>query len=102
AVSMDYNVYYCASGSEASKWGWYPAIYTGFADFVKSSGNDQHSRFADPRFVDPSKNDFHVQSASPAINAGTNAGDPGVGGQDLDGKARVNGSKIDAGCYERR
>jgi hypothetical protein len=101
-VSMDSNLYYCASGAEASKWGWYPASYTGFADFVKSSGNDQHSRFADPRFVDPSKNDFHLQSASPAVNAGTNAGVAVVGEQDLDGKARINQSNIDAGCYERR
>jgi hypothetical protein len=101
-VSMDYNVYYCASGADASKWGWYPASYTGFADFVKTAGNDRHSRFADPRFADPSKNDFHLQSDSPAINAGTNAGPSVAGEQDLDGGARVNGANIDAGCYERR
>jgi hypothetical protein len=101
-VSMDYNLYFCVSDAETSKWNWYPGSYTGFSDYVKGSGNDRHSRFADPRFVDSSKNDFHLQSASPAINAGTNAGAPVVGGQDLDGGARVNGSNIDAGCYERR
>ena len=100
AVSMDYNLYYCVSGAEASKWGWYPASYTGFADYVKSSGNDRHSQFADPRFVDPSKNDFHVRAGSPAINTGTTAGVPAVGTQDLDGRARTHGSSIDAGCYE--
>ena len=99
---MDYNLYYCVPGAEASKWGWYPASYTGFADYVKASGNDRHSRFADPRFVDPSKNNFRVQSGSPAINAGTNAGVPVVGTQDLEGGARTHGSSIDAGCYERR
>jgi hypothetical protein len=83
AVSIDYNLYDCVSGAETSKWGWYSASYTGFSDYVKTSGNDRHSRFADPRFVDPSKNDFHLQAGSPAINAG-------------------NGSNIDAGCYEMR
>jgi hypothetical protein len=102
AVSMDYNVYYCPSGAETSKWAWYPASYTGFSKYVKTSGNDRHSRFADPRFVNPSNNDFHLHSASPAIDAGTNAGVPVVGEQDLDGGARIHGSNIDAGCYERR
>jgi hypothetical protein len=74
AVSMDYNLYYCVSGSEASKWGWFSASYIGFANYVKASGNDRHSRFADPRFVDLSKNDFHVQAGSAAINAGCYAG----------------------------
>jgi hypothetical protein len=100
-VSMDHNLYYCAAGAEASKWGWYPASYSGFAGYVKASGMDQHSRFADPRFVDPSKNDFHLQTDSPAIDAGTNAGSP-VGEQDLDGRARMNGSKIDGGCYQKQ
>jgi len=102
AVSLDYNLYYCVSGADTSKWGWYPASYTGFADYVKTSGNDRHSQFADPRFVDPSKNDFHLQTGSPAIRAGTNAGVRVVGEKDLDGGARINGSNIDAGCYETR
>jgi hypothetical protein len=102
AVSMDYNVYYCVSGAETSKWGWYPATFRGFTGYVGTTGNDQHSRFADPRFLDPSKNDYHVQSGSPAINAGTAAGVPAAGTEDLDGGARNHGSNIDAGCYERR
>ncbi len=101
-VSMGYNVYYCAGGPEASKWGWFPASYSGFASYIGATGNDRHSRFADPRFEDPSNHDFHLQRASPAIDAGTNAGAAVVGGQDLDGGARVHGSNIDAGCYERR
>ncbi len=101
-VSLDYNLYYCVSGAETSKWGWHPASYTGFSGYVRTTGNDQHSRFADPRFVDASKNDYHVQSGSPAINAGTTAGVAAAATEDLDGGARKHGSKIDAGCYERR
>jgi hypothetical protein len=101
-VSMDYNVYYCVTGPETSKWGWHPSNFQGFTSYVRTTGDDQHSRFADPRFVDPSKNDYHLQSGSPAINAGTAAGAPAVGMQDLDGGARKHGPQIDAGCYERR
>ena len=79
-----------------------PVSYTGFANYVKASGNDRHSRFADPQFVDPLENDFHLQSASPAINAGTNARGAVVGEQDLDGGGRIQGATIDAGCLERR
>ena len=71
---MDYNIYYCVSGAEASKWGWSPGSYAGFGNYVKASGNDRHSRFADPRFVDPAKRDFHVQAGSPATNVGCYAG----------------------------
>ena len=102
AVSMDYNLYYCVSGAQASKWGWYPTGHAGFAHFVEASGNDRHSGFADPGFMDLSKNDFHLRPDSPAIHAGTNAGFSVVGEHDLDGGARINGSNIDAGCYERR
>jgi hypothetical protein len=101
-ISIDYNLYYCVAGGDAGKWAWYPASHTGFAGYVKSTGNDQHSRFADPLFVDPTKSDFHLRSGSPAVSAGTNAGLRLVGEQDLDGKARVHDSNIDAGCYEKR
>jgi hypothetical protein len=60
------------------------------------------SQFADPRFVDPSKNDFHLQVGSAAIHAGRSAGVRVVGERGLDGGGRVNGSSIDAGCYESR
>jgi hypothetical protein len=99
-VTMDYNLYYCVAGPEASQWAWHPNAYTGFAKFVQASHNDQHSRFADPRFVNPAASDFHLQSGSPAINAGANLGLPVEGDQDLDGKPRVKAASIDIGCYE--
>jgi hypothetical protein len=99
-VSIDYNVYYCAAEGDASKWAWYPASYTGFTEYAGASGNDRHSRFVDPLFVDPSNNNFHLQAASPAIRAGTPAGVAVVGEHDLDGRARIHRSNVDAGCYE--
>ena len=91
-MSIDYNLYYCASGSQASEWKEYPATVKGFEKYVQSTGNDQHSHFADPRFVDPAKKDFHLRPDSPAIAAGTN----------VDNSPRTKSGSIDIGCYEQR
>jgi Right handed beta helix region len=100
-VSVDYNLYYCASGSKASEWKEYSATAKGFEKYVQLTGNDRHSRFSDPRFVDPAKKDFHLRPDSPAIAAGTNAGLV-VGGKDLDSSPRIKPGSIDIGCYQER
>jgi len=96
---IDHNIYYCASGAQASTWAGAAATVTGFDKYVESSGNDRSSRFSDPRFVDPAKNDFHLRSDSPALGTGTKDSVP-VGELDLDGFARVKSEKIDVGCYQ--
>jgi hypothetical protein len=95
---IDHNLYYCASGAEASTWAGASATVTGFDKYVESTGNDRHSRFLDPHFIDTAAKDFHLQSDSPAIAAGTSDGVP-VGELDLEGSSRVKG-KIDIGCYQ--
>ena len=100
-VSVDYNLYYCASGAKASEWKGSSATVKGFEQYVQSTGNDQHSRFSDPRFVDTASANFHLRSDSPAIAAGTTAG-LSVGEMDLDGSKRIKGGAIDIGCYQRR
>jgi len=52
---------------------------------------------ADPLFVDPENADFHLQSGSPAINAGSSVSAPD---HDLDGNARPVNGAWDIGCYE--
>jgi hypothetical protein len=100
-VVIDHNLYYCASGSKASKWEQFPSQVTGFEQYVQATGNDRHSEFLDPHFVDPAANDFHLRSDSPAIAAGTTAGMP-VGEVDLEGSPRVVSAKVDIGCYQRK
>ena len=73
----------------------------GFDKYLESTGNDRHSRFLDPHFVDAAAPDFHLPSDSPAIAAGTTDGVP-VGELDLEGSPRVKSGKIDIGCYQRQ
>jgi hypothetical protein len=100
-VTMDYNLYFLPAGPQASNWQWNRTNYTGLDNFVKATGNDQHSRFADPRFVNLAKNEFRLQTGSPAKDAGTNLGPSVVGARDLSGVPRVRNGKIDIGCYEK-
>jgi len=100
-VTIDHNLYYCASGSKTSRWEQSPARITGFDNYVQVTRNDRHSRFLDPQFVDASTNDFHLRSDSPAIAAGTTDGVP-VGELDLEGSPRVKSRNIDIGCYQRK
>jgi hypothetical protein len=98
-VTIDHNLYYCASGSKASTWEESSAQLTGFDNYVHSTGNDRDSHFLDPHFVDAATNDFHLRSDSPAIAAGTTDGMP-VGELDLEGSLRVRSGHIDIGCYQ--
>ncbi len=100
-VAIDHNLYYCASGSKASKWEESSARVTGFDNYVQTTGNDRHSRFLDPHFVNAATNDFHLRSDSPVIAAGTTDGLP-VGELDLEGSPRVKSGKIDIGCYQTK
>jgi len=98
---IDHNLYYCASGAKAGSWAGASTTVTGFDNYVGATGNDRHSRFLDPHFVDTAAKDFHLQSDSPAIAAGTLAGVP-VGQQDLEGSPRIKSGNIDVGCYQKR
>jgi hypothetical protein len=98
---IDHNLYYCVSGAQASTWAEASATVTGFDKHVEATGNDRHSHFSDPRFVDPAKNDFHLQSDSPALAGGTTDEVP-MGDLDLEGSPRIKSRKIDIGCYQRQ
>ena len=98
-VNIDHNLYYCAAGAKASTWKDSAATVTGFEKYVQSTGNDSHSRFLDPHFVDSAAKDFHLRPDSRAIAAGMTGGMP-VGELDMEGSPRVKSGKIDIGCYQ--
>ncbi|MHB1957733.1 MAG: DUF1565 domain-containing protein [Acidobacteriaceae bacterium] len=101
-VTFDRNVYYSPAGANAVKWSLDGKDYSSFKEYVKATGEDRDSRFADPKFVDPAARNFHLQKGSPAIGSGVNLGQNVVGSEDLDGNPRCTNGKIDVGCYEMR
>lgn len=78
-VTLDHNVYYFPAGPSAVKWSYNGKDYGSFKEYVNATGEDQHSIFADPHFVDPSDGNFHLQKDSPVIGKGADLGQGGVG-----------------------
>ncbi len=89
---IDYNVYY-ASGSAIFNWAGAPINFTAWKT---ASGQDSHSQFADPLWVDRTGHDFHLQAASPAVDRGTNLGFT----RDYDNVLVPQRSGVDVGAYE--
>jgi hypothetical protein len=75
--------------------------YGGWCTSPAGSGNIS----ADPKFNNPAGGDFHLQTGSPAIDAGFNAA-PGLLATDLDGNPRIQNATgaaepvVDMGVYE--
>jgi hypothetical protein len=62
---MDYNVYFNPTKSRAE------VDFNGQSwEAWQQRGNDRHSIYADPRFVDPKGRDFRLQPDSPALGLG--------------------------------
>jgi hypothetical protein len=100
---LDYNDYYNTAGT-SSLFDWQGKTINGFAAYQSASGQEAHSKFADPLYVNVTTTPYNVDlaSGSPAINAGTNLGVNTVGVLDYAGNARVNGSgQINMGAYEQ-
>jgi Right handed beta helix region len=99
--ALDYNLFFTAAGAGAAELTWQNVFYQGFAAYQAGTGQDAHSLFADPQYVDPGGADFHLTApGSPAINAGDPAFVAAPGEVDIDGGARVNGPRVDVGTDE--
>lgn len=72
-VSIDYSLYYAPNLSYL-RWYWDGTAYS-YADWLTNSGQDANSPApAEPMFVSVPADNFHLQSGSPAIGAGTDVG----------------------------
>ncbi len=62
---MDYNCWFQAEGS-VLRWGNEVLDKNAFLNFLKKRNLDEHSIFADPKFVAPEQNDYRLSVDSPA------------------------------------
>jgi len=93
---LDYNLYFANSAANA-QFNWNAATYSGFSAYQNATGEDAHSLFANPLFVNAGANNFQLAAGSPAIDAGSS-----TSGQysltDFNGVTR--GIPPDIGAYE--
>lgn len=92
-VADDHNLLYHTGSGHA-----YMIDWTGYSlsQYQATTGKGQGSIEEDPRLASPLGNDFHLQSDSPAIDAGVDVGLA----MDLDGRPRPLGAGYDMGVYE--
>ncbi|UNL92331.1 DUF5123 domain-containing protein [Paenibacillus polymyxa] len=96
---VDYNLYFAPGGSSGANWTWKDKEYTGFATYKSGTGNDAHSLFVDPKFVNATNGDFHLQPSSPAIDSGS-TDNTIIGTEDIDGEPRMKGKAVNIGADE--
>ena len=99
---VDRNLYYAAGGGSDGTWVWKGVTYSTFSAYQSASGNDATSLIGlDPFLVDPAAGDLHLNTGSPAINAGENLPSDQMGTLDIDGDARIIGGVVDIGADEK-
>jgi hypothetical protein len=95
---LDHNLYDSVDGGSDGTWQWKGVDYGDFERWSARSGNDGHSEFADPAFVNAETDDFRIQASSPAVDAGAFLAVSGA--TDLAGKPRAQAGGIDLGAFE--
>jgi hypothetical protein len=100
---LDFNLYFTTKGATGSTWNWQHSFLTGYSAYQAASGQDAHSPFADPQFLNISSlpPNLDIASTSPAVGAGTDLGSSVEGVLDFAGNPRVQNGKINIGAYEQ-
>lgn len=95
--ASDYNIWYGTTAT-TSRLSYNYSTYTSITAFSAASGKnfDIHSRSSNPLFVNSAAFIFQLQTASPAINSGTNVGLIA----DFAGSIVPQGTAVDMGAYE--
>ncbi len=96
--TIDYNLYFAtAGGTHYGNWG---ASNVTFANWKAACNCDSHSLAVSPVFVNTASTpDLHLQTSSPAKDAGLTLTSQGVT-VDFDNVSRPSGSAFDMGAYE--
>ncbi len=97
---FDYNLWFIDGNASAAKFIWRSSTYFGLPAFRSGSGQEANGQFVNPSFVDAVNHDFHIDSDSPAWDAGdpNRITDPAE--RDMDGEPRLSGARVDIGADE--
>ena len=98
--AFDHNLYWSEAGVEMGEFSWNGTFYEGFSAWRAATGQDAASIAADPLLADPAAADFHLRSASAAVDAGNPDYLPAAGETDLDGEPRLADSAVEIGADE--
>jgi hypothetical protein len=95
--TLDHNLYFARDGAGKAKFRWNGQTFSSYSAYERATGEDAHSPFGDPAFVDAAAANFHLMSTSLAIDAGGST--PGsFAPTDFDGNTRDLPPEI--GAYE--
>ena len=97
---LDHNLYFSNQGANGSQWIWLGKSYSTFSAYKSASGNDAHSLFANPQFVNAGADNFAIAKTSPAVKLGEYLGLSVNGLTDYSGAPRANAGTIDAGAWQ--
>ena len=86
----DYNLFYTTGTGKLGSWAGQDILTQ--PQWYYQTGNDFHSQFANPQFVNVSADDFHLQSSSPAVGMG-NPSNPYFE------QPTPNAGRVDQGAY---
>ena len=98
--AIDYNLWHTDAGESGASFVWNGTVYGSFSAYKSGTGQDSHSAFDNPVFANVTAADFHISGSSPAVDLGDPAFIPAVNEVDVDGQARIAGSRVDAGTDE--
>jgi hypothetical protein len=102
-LQMAYNLYYTSAGVNNFDFDKNGTTYSTYSTFVSGTASFQtNASFADPNYVLSilPNVDLHLQSSSPAINAGNPSYIAAISETDIDNQLRISQTVIDKGADE--
>lgn len=96
-VDANYNLYYNPGKNIAS---WNSQIFSTLGSYQQASLLESRSFSSDPRFKNPTDDDFALSLESPAINSGEYLAELHSSGVDYSASSRVLGPAVDLGALE--
>ncbi|CAN5485584.1 hypothetical protein BH10BAC5_BH10BAC5_24920 [soil metagenome] len=99
---FDYNLYFYPRGQSSVTIDYHGTIYNSFEMYRNATGQESHSVFLNPTFVDSNilTLNLHLRSSSPGINVGDPSFIPGFNELDIDRELRVYNGRVDCGSDE--